>query len=318
MNSSFLLHFSSTIPRTRVASQIFSHASKAATKPSHGKRSLTTKSPITVWGADALTNTLRLSPSKPVLVALQRVRNISNTSVYLRERDPNDNNDEVQGGAKSQGDDEGGDDNSNSSKSSVFNVIDSQLQKPSVPDVYPQVLALPIARRPLFPGFYKAVVVKDPDVTSAIKELLKRGQPYVGAFLLKDEKLDTDIITDLDQVYPVGVFAQITSVFPTSSSGGDKDREGLTAVLYPHRRIKITDLLSPKRRKEERDLAETEEVPLGEAGRVSSKKSAKVFDYVFTFYPLSWGERARSSQAKRNGVCYLLLTQRPFCLVSKC
>lgn len=49
-------------------------------------------------------------------------------------------------------------------------------------------------------------------------------------------------ITDPDSVHPVGVFAQITSTFPATS--GDKDEEpGLTAVLYPHRRIRITDLL---------------------------------------------------------------------------
>ncbi|KAJ4158186.1 uncharacterized protein LMH87_008722 [Akanthomyces muscarius] len=44
------------------------------------------------------------------------------------------------------------------------------LQKPVVPDVYPQVLAIPIARRPLFPGFYKAITIKDPDVATAITE----------------------------------------------------------------------------------------------------------------------------------------------------
>ena len=33
------------------------------------------------------------------------------------------------------------------------------IAKQSVPEIYPQVLALPIARRPLFPGFYKAVVI---------------------------------------------------------------------------------------------------------------------------------------------------------------
>ena len=49
-------------------------------------------------------------------------------------------------------------------------------------------------------------------------------------------------ITDPDSVHPVGVFAQITSTFPATTS--DKDEEpGLTAVLYPHRRIRITDLL---------------------------------------------------------------------------
>ncbi|EIW84492.1 ATP-dependent protease La [Coniophora puteana RWD-64-598 SS2] len=137
----------------------------------------------------------------------------------------------------------------------------SSIAKQSVPEIYPQVLALPIARRPLFPGFYKAVVVRNPAVVRAIKDAMKRGQPYLGAFLLKDEHTDADVITDLDAVHPVGVFAQITSVFSAgsgsaagSASGsgnaasgapGAEEEEGLTAVLYPHRRIRITELIKP-------------------------------------------------------------------------
>ncbi|KAG6856297.1 hypothetical protein H0H87_005710 [Tephrocybe sp. NHM501043] len=118
------------------------------------------------------------------------------------------------------------------------------IAKQSVPEVYPQVLALPIARRPLFPGFYKAVVIKNPHVVAAIKEMMKRGQPYLGAFLLKDENADSDVITDINSVHPVGVLAQITSVFaPQGSKEGEEKEEGLTAVLYPHRRIKITNLV---------------------------------------------------------------------------
>ncbi|KAJ7048654.1 Lon protease C-terminal proteolytic domain-containing protein [Mycena amicta] len=122
------------------------------------------------------------------------------------------------------------------------------LAKQSVPENYPHVLALPIARRPLFPGFYKAVVIRNPAVVAAIKDMMKRGQPYLGAFLLKDENADSDIITDLDSVHPVGVFAQITSVFGAAGRqvgpGGETvEEEGLTAVLYPHRRIVITELL---------------------------------------------------------------------------
>lgn len=111
------------------------------------------------------------------------------------------------------------------------------VTKLQVPEVYPELLALPIVRRPLFPGFYKAVVVKDTQVIEAIKEAVKVGQPYLGAFLLKDDKVDTDIITSLDMVYDVGVFAQITSIF--GSKGPDGKDESLTCVLYPHRRIKI-------------------------------------------------------------------------------
>lgn len=121
----------------------------------------------------------------------------------------------------------------------------TSISKQSVPEVYPQVLALPIARRPLFPGFYKAVVVRNPAVVAAIKEMMKRGQPYLGAFLLKDEHADSDVITDINSVHPVGVFAQITSVFSANAGPGAKEgeEEGLTAVLYPHRRIRITELV---------------------------------------------------------------------------
>lgn len=117
------------------------------------------------------------------------------------------------------------------------------IAKHSVPEIYPQVLALPIARRPLFPGFYKAVVVRNPAVVAAIKDMMKRGQPYLGAFLLKDENTDSDVITDINSVHQVGVFAQITSVFAAAGRGEDDKEEGLTAVLYPHRRIKITELV---------------------------------------------------------------------------
>lgn len=128
-----------------------------------------------------------------------------------------------------------------SSSSSGGSPPSGSIMKHSVPEIYPQVLALPIARRPLFPGFYKAVVVRNPQVVAAIKDMMKRGQPYLGAFLLKDEDSDSDIITDVNSVHPVGVFAQITSVF--TAQGHEDKEEGLTAVLYPHRRIKITDLV---------------------------------------------------------------------------
>lgn len=147
--------------------------------------------------------------------------------------------------------------NSGSSSSSS-----SAISKQSVPEVYPQVLALPITRRPLFPGFYKAVVVRDPAVVAAIKEMMKRGQPYIGAFLLKDENADSDIITDIDSVHRVGVFAQITSVFPASATKDDSKDESLTAVLYPHRRIRISELFPPGKGPSTASFAEVKETNL--------------------------------------------------------
>jgi len=117
---------------------------------------------------------------------------------------------------------------------------DRGLQVPSVPEVYPQVLALPLAKRPLFPGFYKAVTVKDPDVANAITEMMKRGQPYVGTFMFKDETKDEDVIHDVNDVYDVGVFAQITSAIPIHGQDG-----AIMAILYPHRRIRLSSLVPP-------------------------------------------------------------------------
>ena len=117
------------------------------------------------------------------------------------------------------------------------------LIKPQVPDVYPQVLAIPIAQRPLFPGFYKAITIRDPSVIAAVNELLKRGQSYVGAFLLKDPESSKDVIDSADEVYDVGTFCQITGAFPA----GHGQEKALQAVLYPHRRIKLTELLPASR-----------------------------------------------------------------------
>lgn len=119
-------------------------------------------------------------------------------------------------------------------------LADKALQKPVVPEVYPQVMAIPIAKRPLFPGFYKAITIKDPQVSAAILEMIKRGQPYVGAFLFKDENADEDVIRNPEDVYDTGVFAQITSAFPVHG-----ESNSLTAILYPHRRIKLSTLIPP-------------------------------------------------------------------------
>ena len=127
------------------------------------------------------------------------------------------------------------------------------IQKPSVPDIYPQVMAIPIAKRPLFPGFYKAITIRDPNVSSAIQEMMRRGQPYVGAFLFKDESSDKDVIESMDDVHDVGVFAQVTSAFPVNG-----EENSLTAVLYPHRRIRMSKLIPPRAQE---DVAAASPVP---------------------------------------------------------
>lgn len=119
----------------------------------------------------------------------------------------------------------------------------NKSKKHVLPEIYPQMLALPISRRPLFPGFYKAVVISDERVMKAIKEMLDRQQPYIGAFMMKNSESDADVIENKDEVYDVGVFAQITSAFPSKDE--KTGLETMTALLYPHRRIRIDELIPP-------------------------------------------------------------------------
>jgi len=154
------------------------------------------------------------------------------------------------GAAGSAGDSGGGESGRKGRKPAV----EKALSKAHVPDVYPQVMAIPITKRPLFPGFYKAITVRDPGVVAAIQDMIKRGQPYIGAFLFKDEAADRDTIESMDDVHDVGVFAQITSAFPVHG-----DETSLTAVLYPHRRIKMSALIPPSRAAEKKDDGTTPE-----------------------------------------------------------
>ncbi|PVV02282.1 hypothetical protein BB560_003266 [Smittium megazygosporum] len=110
-----------------------------------------------------------------------------------------------------------------------------------VPQEYHKLFVLPIAQRPLFPGFYKAVVIKDPKVIALIKDLLKKGEPFLGAFMLKNETSDVDFIDSADDVHKTGVFTQITSVFPSTI----QEEDSLTVVLYSHRRICLNGLSEP-------------------------------------------------------------------------
>ncbi|GFP87922.1 lon protease homolog 1 mitochondrial [Phtheirospermum japonicum] len=105
------------------------------------------------------------------------------------------------------------------------------------------VIALPLPHRPLFPGFYMPIYVKDPKLLAALVESRRRQAPYTGAFLLKDEEgaegSDTEKnISDLkgkdllNRLHEVGTLAQITSI------------QGDQVVLIGHRRLRITEMVS--------------------------------------------------------------------------
>ncbi|GFS29690.1 lon protease 1 [Actinidia rufa] len=117
------------------------------------------------------------------------------------------------------------------------------------PEDYLTVLALPLPHRPLFPGFYMPIYVKDPKLLAALVESRKRQAPYAGAFLLKDEPgTDPSVASGSDtdksvyelkgkdlfnRLQEVGTLAQITSI------------QGDQVVLIGHRRLRITELDKP-------------------------------------------------------------------------
>ncbi|CAA7398380.1 unnamed protein product [Spirodela intermedia] len=110
------------------------------------------------------------------------------------------------------------------------------------PEDHLSVIALPLLHRPLFPGFYMPVYVKDTKLLQALEENRKRSIPYAGAFLLKVEP-GSDVsesernINDLkgkellERLHDVGTLAQITSI------------QGEQVVLIGHRRLRITDIV---------------------------------------------------------------------------
>ena len=120
--------------------------------------------------------------------------------------------------------------------------------------------------------------------------MMKRGQPYLGAFLLKDENTDSDVISDINSVHEVGVFAQITSVFAAAGRGEDDKEEGLTAVLYPHRRIKITELVKagPAKIEQVPEDPQTVEPPTPPPSPPPERQIVEPMTGMFRFFTVSF------------------------------
>jgi len=175
--------------------------------------------------------------------------------------------------------------------------------KSSIPEVYPQIMAIPLLKRPLFPGFYKAITIRDKEVGEAIIDMIKRGQPYIGAFVCKDDSVDKDVIDNMDEVYDMGTFCQVTSAFPLATGVGETGY-AMTCVLYPHRRIKMTGLTPPPT--DEQDAETTESVAastLEDATVNESSNNQDKGDVVASFHESSRKTTSRHcSRAARSAL----------------
>ncbi|KAG0472086.1 hypothetical protein HPP92_016632 [Vanilla planifolia] len=86
------------------------------------------------------------------------------------------------------------------------------------PEDHLSVIAVPLPHRPLFPGFYMPVSIKDSKLLSALAENCKRSVTYAGKELLK-------------RLHDVGTLAQISSI------------QGNEVYLLGHRRLRITEMV---------------------------------------------------------------------------
>ncbi|CAK1542377.1 unnamed protein product [Leptosia nina] len=102
----------------------------------------------------------------------------------------------------------------------------------AVPEVWPQVPVIAINRNPVFPRFIKLIEISNPALIDLIRRKVKLNQPYIGIFLRKKEDEKSDVVSSLDDLHQVGVFAQIHEM-------QDMDFK-LRLVVMAHRRIKIT------------------------------------------------------------------------------
>ncbi|PSN42694.1 Lon protease [Blattella germanica] len=100
-----------------------------------------------------------------------------------------------------------------------------------VPEVWPHLPLIAISRNPVFPRFIKLIEISNPLLIDLLRRKVKLNQPYAGVFLKKSEENESDVVNELNDVYPVGTFAQIHEM----QDLGDR----LRLVVMAHRRIRI-------------------------------------------------------------------------------
>ena len=103
----------------------------------------------------------------------------------------------------------------------------------TVPDHWPTVPVIAVNRHPVFPKFIKIVELNDQKLVDIVRRKVKLNQPYVGIFVKKDDENTAEVVSSLDDLYPVGTFAKVIEL----QDLGQKVR----MVLMAHRRIRISD-----------------------------------------------------------------------------
>lgn len=116
-----------------------------------------------------------------------------------------------------------------------MNPLLGALSTMNVPEIFPRVPVIAVSRNPVFPRFVKMIEVTDRALMDLIRRKVSLNNPYAGVFLKKDDTDEAEVVDQLDQIYNVGAFVQITEM----QDMGDR----LRMLVMAHRRIKITDLV---------------------------------------------------------------------------
>ena len=132
------------------------------------------------------------------------------------------------------------------------------------PASHPQVLVVPLNRRPLMPGVIMPVRITDERLIAEVEEMKDRGQAYVGTFLRKSEEAAAEDGGESganwdpsDDMHDMGTFAQVQNIIRVPDVGdalkegkeGEEGKErdpdedtggGATLLLLGHRRLRKT------------------------------------------------------------------------------
>ncbi|XP_017773032.1 PREDICTED: lon protease homolog, mitochondrial isoform X2 [Nicrophorus vespilloides] len=163
----------------------------------------------------------------------------------------------------------------------VENNYGTQLPAPvAVPEVWPHLPVIAISRNIVFPRFIKLIEISNPVLIELIRRKVKLNQPYCGIFLKKNEEAEAEVMKGVEDVYPVGVFAQIHEM----QDLGDK----LRLVVMAHRRIKITGQIldnpneeipkddEDKRKRKPRALRNKRDAKVAEEAKAKAETTPKV------------------------------------------
>ena len=69
-------------------------------------------------------------------------------------------------------------------------------------------------KHPVFPKFIKLVEVTDPALMNTLRQKVRLNNPYAGVFIKKDDDNLNEVVTDVNDVYPVGSFVQVRLPLP--------------------------------------------------------------------------------------------------------